>query len=145
MYRYLSECTHLLFESHDSSWIAPSIQEEMEEIERTAEELGLSLKELLAATQKGTLVVLDDCLWSQMENTDSWQTTNIDTVQQLGIEYERDVDQLVQAMKQGKTLPAPLVLIKPDGVPYLVGGNTRLMVSRALGIRPKVFLITLSS
>lgn len=145
MYRHLSECTHLLFESHDSSWIAPSIQEEMEEIKRTAEELGLSLKELLAATQKGTLVVLDDRLWSQMENTDSWQTTNMDTVQQLGIEYERDVDQLVQAMKQGKTLPAPLVLIKPDGVPYLVGGNTRLMVSRALGIRPKVFLIKLSS
>ena len=145
MYRHLSECADLLFENHDSSWIAPSIQEEMGELERTAEELSLSLKELLTATQKGTLVVLDDHLWSQMENTDSWQTTDMDTVEQLGMEYERDVNQLVRAMKQGKILPAPLVLIKPDGVPYLVGGNTRLMVARALGIRPKVFLVKLSS
>ena len=141
MYRHLSECTHLLFESHDSSWIAPSIQEEMGEIKRTAKELGLSLKKLLTAAQQGTLVTLSDDLWSQMENTDSWETTDINTVEKLGIEYERDVGRLVQAMKTGQTLPAPLVLVKPDGIPYLVGGNTRLMVARALGIKPKVFLI----
>jgi hypothetical protein len=144
MYKLLNDCLYLLFENH-TTWIKPSIQEEMEEIKRTAEELHMPLRALLLAAQRGSLVVLDDVFWSQMENTDSWETTDMDIVEKLGTEYERDVDGLVQAMKTGQTLPAPLVLLKPNGIPYLIGGNTRLMVARALGIRPKVFLIKLSS
>lgn len=134
----------LLFENSNPSWSIPSIEEELGEIERTAEHLEIPLEVLLTAVNQGKLVILNNELWSQMENTDSWETTDMQSVERLGNEYERDVNSLVHAMKTGKTIPAPIVLIKPDGIPYLIGGNTRLMVARALGLRPKIFLITIS-
>jgi hypothetical protein len=125
-----------------TQWTKPDIAEEREEIERTANVLNVDLNQLMKAVQSAQLVPLDDVTWSKMKNTDSWHNIvpgNIETVKTHAAKYGRDWLRLVQAFERGSPLPAPIVVIH-EGNPYLIGGNTRLMVARALGARPSVLL-----
>ena len=49
----------------------------------------------------------------------------------------------LQKTQSGGTLPAPIVLMQ-NNEPYLVGGNTRLMVSRAMGVQPMILKVVLN-
>ncbi len=94
------------------------------------------------------LVELTEDMWRELENTDSfdiqpggWEKVaeHINyTNKETGA--KRDWEGLKQAMEQGKRLDAPIVL-RHAGQLHKVSGNTRLMVARALGIRPKVLLV----
>ena len=48
-------------------------------------------------------------------------------------------------MKYGTSMPAPIVMKGDEDWYYLIGGNTRLMAARALGIRPKILLVDVSN
>jgi hypothetical protein len=77
-----------------------------------------------------------------MQNTDSNNPNismeKIETLKKDG----KDVDRIITRIKEGETLPAPMVLIY-NGIPYCVAGNTRLSISKVLGVRPKVLLATI--
>lgn len=90
------------------------------------------------AISKGRKAPLGHKHWRRLQNTDSWGTKKMRDVQRLGAEYGKDVDQVEHGMRAGKTIPAPMVVHRKNKPPYLVGGNTRLMVSRALGVNPHV-------
>jgi hypothetical protein len=124
-------------------WVKPSLREEWDEIVRTAKEFDLDPSELRKAYRKGRMIVLDDSLWSRMENTDSWniEPGDWDAVKDLTEKYQRDPIPIATALKEGLPLPSPLVL-STNGTDYLIAGNTRLMVSRAMGVRPEIFLLT---
>ncbi len=74
-----------------------------------------------------------------MENTDSFETNTVQKAVNLAKEYDRDIAKIFQGM--GKKLPAPIVLMRKGKPPYLVGGNSRLMASRALGTKPKILAV----
>jgi len=123
----------------DTSWHKPDINEEIGEVERTADDLGVDKKKLVSAAKRGELETLDDKTWSRMENTDSYDTDTIEKAAKLAEEYDRDIRSVVKGM--GGKLPAPIVLIRKGKAPYLIGGNTRLMTSRAFGVKPKVLMV----
>ena len=133
----------ILFEQHEYtvSWYKPLMSEEHEEMERTSEDLGIDLHEIEDEYQKGSLVELTDNIWGKMENTDSWGIESLEDARRYAEDYGKDIERIVEGFESGEELPAPIVLIKPDGVPYLVAGNTRLMVARALGVTPKVVMV----
>ena len=135
----------ILFEELQQ-WFKPSWEEEQEEFERSIEDLNISdvsLEDLEDKFESGSLVSLSDDIWRQMENTDSWDIKSIEDAEHYAEMYERDLGGLLKALRDKQPLPAPIVLMKPDGVPYLVAGNTRLMASRALNITPKVWMVNL--
>ena len=124
-------------------WTMPNIQEEMDEFLRTAKTLRIDQKQLLQATKTAKLVPLDERTWSSMQNTDSYKNIapgDMNTVNSLAKKYGRDVGRIVQAFQQGGSLPAPIVLMR-NNQSYLIGGNTRLMVARALKMQPKVLMV----
>lgn len=121
-------------------WIKPSIKEEMGEIERTAEAFDLPVRKLASDIGKTGLAILTDAIWSRLENTDSWSTTTMTHVNRLAKKYGRDVSRIVTGFEEGKAMPAPIILIVDKEPPYLVGGNTRLMVARAMKIRPQAII-----
>ena len=123
------------------SWYKPDLSTEPEETERISEEFGIDLHEIENAYQHGSLVELTDDIWKKMDNTDSWEIEGLEQAKIHAKEYGRDIERIIEGFKSGEDLPAPIVLIKPDGVPYLVAGNTRLMVARALGVTPKVVMV----
>lgn len=86
---------------------------------------------------------LSDKIWSQLNNTDSWdeQSKNMKYVEKIAKQEEKDLPRIVDGIKSGN-IPAPIILQK-DGKYELIGGNTRLMAARALKIRPTVLIIKL--
>lgn len=124
-------------------WVPPLLHDEQSELERTAHALGVNLSALQQAWSNATLVVLDDDTWSRLENTDSCGPLTVEEATRLAHNYGRDIAQVLAGLTTGADLPAPVVLFRKTAQPYLVGGNTRLMASRALGHTPKVLAILL--
>jgi len=116
----------------------PDIREEIPEIARQTWELGLTRRRMIQAVHEARLEPLDDETWDHMENTHS---------NDLGLTWHeikrwegKDWRGIVRAIREGGTLPAPMVVIH-EGRPYCMAGNTRLSVSRMLGVRPEVLMV----
>lgn len=124
-------------------WKLPNLDFEKEEFERTARARDLDKDKLFSAASRGKLVDLDADTWKDLENTDSFKTTSLKSVKRLSKKYGRDYRSILLGIKQKTELPAPVILKKPGQKPYLVAGNTRLMVARAKKLPVKVFQVDL--
>jgi hypothetical protein len=117
----------------------PIIKAETEEIERTAEDLGLPFDVVYNSFVNGKEVTLNDEMWSRLENTDSYDINSEEEAIELANYYGKDIQSILAAEK---TPPALILQYSPNKY-YLVGGNTRLMVARAKGENPNVILATI--
>ena len=116
---------------------------ESEEIERTAEVFNIPLEDLKYAFTAGSIIVLSDSIWSKLENTDSYQVKDIEDAVKLAKQYGKNWKPTLTAIKDGTVMDPPMILNYDRDKYYLVGGNTRLMFYKALGINPKVVLATI--
>jgi len=135
----LNEINH---QTTDDTFTALVAREE-DEIERTAEVFNIPLEDLKYAFTAGNMVILSDDIWSKLENTDSYQITSLDDAIKLAKQYGKNWKSVLTAIKDGTIMDPPLVLNYDKTKYYLVGGNTRLMFCKALGITPKVLLGTI--
>jgi len=126
------------------TWTKPNIESETEEFKRTADELNLDLDKLIRSAARGFTQELNDDLWSNLQNTDSYGIRSMKEVELLALEYGKDLESIVDAIGKGQSIPSPIILIG-NGKPYLIAGNTRLMIARAMGIIPEIFCIDLST
>jgi hypothetical protein len=134
----------------------PNIGEERGELERVLSEFFTetnskpTYESLVATFQNASIVELSDEDWSRLENTDSFEHINRGDIHKareyveelnkdLPVEYRRDFNRLLTSFEHSKTIECPMI-VSFDGHLHLVSGNTRLMISRALGIRPKVLI-----
>ena len=121
------------------------VTREESEIERTAEEFNIPIPDIRLAFVAGNMVVLtDDSIWSKLENTDSWNIQSLEDAIKLAEKYKKDWKSTLAAIKAGKSIDPPMVLNYDQDKYYLVGGNTRLMFYKALGITPKVLMAVLN-
>lgn len=124
-----------------SRWTKPEVGRERDEFERVADEEGIDVTTLMSAARSAKLEKLDDATWKGLENSDSWETTDISDAGRLAAGYGRDISRIVRGLQNGDEIPAPIVLKRDDGTCTLVAGNTRLMAARVLGVRPTVLMI----
>ncbi len=132
-------------------WKKPGLEGkkgELGELERTAEESGISLEALIEAFKTAELQELNDEDWLNLVNSDSsdprWAGCVEDARAYLK-EKGKDFDIIEEGFMQGHTLPAPVVLFQEGHAPYCIGGNSRLLGCRAFGTRPTVLALRLSS
>jgi hypothetical protein len=128
-------------EKSAAKFVLPSLEDEKGEIDRynfSKDEIKRIKKQFV---QKN-LQPLSDSVWKKLQNTDSWSIKNLEDVIKLSQEYGRDWESIKNALESNKELPAPIVL-RRGGSYELIGGNTRLMVAKALNIRPTILLIEL--
>lgn len=118
------------------------VEEEYDEIFRASHELDVNFEKLIHEIEHAKPVKLTDDIWSILENTDSWDTTSREQVNELALLYGRDADSIRKAFKEGLALPTPMIA-KKDGRYVLIGGNTRLMVAREMGIQPEVIIVNI--
>lgn len=128
------------FQAFRPKWVKPDLYEEKEEMVRQAKDLNIDEKTVKLAFVRAKLTTLDDTTWNKMKNTDS-NDPKI-SMSKIKTWKEKDVNNITKGIKEGETLPAPMVLIH-DGIPYCVAGNTRLSISKVLVVRPKVLLATI--
>ncbi len=131
------------------TWEAPRLVEnELGEITRAAqhfangpqEQADIALR-IYDALSQGNLEDLQDDIWEHLENTDSYDIVPGDfaKVREMCLQNNRNFDVHVKRLVSGQPIPSPTIAVY-NNVPHKVGGNTRLMFARALGIRPKVIV-----
>ena len=131
----------------------PSFEHEEGEIERVQQHFQIKMedfvKKFLEKARAGKLVRLSDEVWDMVENTDS-HSDNIlrgdwDTVATCSAanEVPRDWESKKKALQSGIPIDAPIIARQGDTL-HLVSGNTRLMVARALGVRPDVLIVDIT-
>lgn len=124
------------------TWVPPSLEEEDEALVRLADEEGLDMPSLLRAARSAKMRALSESDWRRLERTDSYGVDSVSDATHIAESYGRDVDSVIRGFAQGASIPAPVVLERPDGSITLVCGNARLMAARALGLSPQVLWVT---
>lgn len=137
------------------NWIRPNLFEEKGEVERTVKEfLGMepteeNIKIIMDAIESAPVVDFSDQEWELLENTDSFSNVrpgHLEDAEKIVEEYnlkltpenKRDFKNILNGFQNGGKMKVPTILRDMTGKLHLVSGNTRLMISRALNIRPKV-------
>ena len=118
------------------------VRDEEDEIVRTAEDLGVSSREVSTALLSGEKKPLTDDIWSKLENTDSYDIQDEEEFIRLANQYGRDYKSIM-AVEDLAELPPALILEYEPGKFYLVAGNTRLMYFRLKGKTPEVIMAKL--
>lgn len=133
-------------------WIKPELYVEEGELDRVAkvfyppaflaehaQALTGVLQERFNAT---TPQLLSNEIWWKLQNTDSHDVRvgHIEDVKEI-IGTIRDWENIKTNFEKGSTMEMPIIAKFPDGVYHTVAGNTRIVVSKALGIRPMVVIV----
>ena len=113
-------------------------------IEKASAVFNIPIDDMEYAFNGGDETVLNDDIWSKLENSKSYKMKTLDDAIQhslkLGINPKPYIDQI----KAGKDMPLPLVLCYGQDKYYLVGGEVVLSLYRALGSIPTVLQGTLN-
>ena len=131
----------------------PSFEHEEGEIERVQAYFQIKtenfVQKFLEKARATQLVQLTDEIWDTVENTDS-HSDNIlrgdwDKVAECSDAHEvkRDWQTPKRKLQTGEPVHAPVIARRGD-ILHLVAGNTRLMVARALGIKPDVLIVDIT-
>ena len=137
----------IMFESLEGEEKKEYFQDEMDEIERAAQDLSrddkyeTSVKEILNVFKKSRETKLDDKVWKKLENTESNEIEKGDMrkVVKLAKKYNKSSPlKLKDAIMSGDYRP-PLILKFGDRY-HLVAGTTRLCTAAAMGVNPKVII-----
>lgn len=125
---------------------------EIDEVERVVDELypkashvlkQKNIHKISKLIESAKLVTLSKTIWSNLENTDSYEIESGDmsAVKKLAKLYEKDYASTIKKIKNGDAIEASIIMHKPDGKYTLVAGNTRLMIFKAMNITPKVVIV----
>jgi hypothetical protein len=141
----------IMFESLEGEDKTEYFQDEMDEIERAAQDLSrdnkveTSVKEILNAFKNAKETKFENKVWNKLENTESNKIKKgeMDKVIDLAKKYNKSSPlKLKKAIMSGDYRP-PLIL-KFGNRYHLVAGNTRLCTAAAMGEIPKVMIGELS-
>jgi hypothetical protein len=124
-----------------------SIYDEIEEIERTVEDLSrnygidTSVEEIVRALKNADEIEIPYQVWARLENTHSnlIRVGEMDKVKKIAKEFDKaNPLKLAKDLKKG-VYNRPLILKFEDRY-YLIAGNTRLSTAAAIGMVPLVII-----
>jgi len=122
------------------------IDDEIEEIERTVEDLSrkgieTSVDDVVDAFRNGVEIEIPFEVWSKLENTHSNQIKvgEMDKVRKIAKEFNKTNPTKLAKSLLGGDYHRPMILKFGDRY-YLVAGNTRLSTAAALGMTPMVLI-----
>ena len=123
-------------------WEKGPIEQELDELPGHAARLGFEIPDFVRAYESASLEDLSDEDWFSMRNCDTreGQTWTVEAMKEYR-GYERDINDIEKRMRGHDSVYAPSVLFREGHEPFLIGGNTRLMMCTALKIRPKVVAV----
>jgi hypothetical protein len=136
------------------SYKKTKFEDEMDEFDRvvsefsngTDEDWDSKYSEVKKIYAKSTKIDLSELIWQKLENTDSYRSDTLEKIQKAvksntASSGKRDIAAVIKEYNSN-SVRAPIILSYGDGKKYtLVAGNTRLMVARMLGIKPKVVIV----
>ena len=128
-------------------FIKPNLKTEISEINRVQKEFNLTDDQVNKIKENFNKQKLVNLKYDEISNSDFSHVESIDDVIKLAKEYDKNIDALLTQFEKGK-IEAPIILSIGNNKPYLIGGNTRLMILKimlleSLNVQPKVLEIKL--
>ena len=128
-------------------FIKPNLDTEISDINRVQKEFNLTADQINKIKENFNKQKLVDLKYDEISNSDFSHVESIDDVIKLAKEYDKNIDALLTQFEKGK-IEAPIILSIGKNKPYLIGGNTRLMILKimlleSLNVQPKVLEIKL--
>jgi cytidyltransferase-like protein len=120
------------------------VMQNQDKIEKAAAVFNLPIPDMNYAFDSGDEVVLNDDMWSNLENSKSYKMKTLDDAIQYSLKLGINPKIYIDQIKEGKVMPLPLVLCYGQDKYYLVGGEVVLSLYRALGAIPTVLQGTLN-
>ena len=127
-------------------WKKPTYKSEDKAFDEAAEELDLDIAKIKKSFNNGAIKPLVKDVWSQLKNTDSTKTDTFHDLVQILQKYEKsdpefkkDWKGIQNGFKKKSSMVAPIIM-KHGKQYYMISGNTRLMVAKAMTIQPYVYL-----
>ena len=113
-------------------------------IEKAAAVFNFPIDDMSQAFNKGDKVVLNDDIWKELQNSESFKIKNLEDAIAYSLKLGINPRPYIDYIKKKKELPFPLVLRYGDNQHYLVGGDVILSLHRALGLIPTILQGTLN-
>ena len=126
----------------DESPYQDYVMQNQNKIEKAAAVFNLPIPDMNYAFDSGDEVVLNDDIWSKLQNSKSYKMKTLDDAIQHALKLGINPKPYIDHIKAGKDIPLPLVLCQDKY--YLVGGEVVLSLYRALGSIPTVLQGTLN-
>jgi cytidyltransferase-like protein len=141
--RYMGSTVGSMHESQPEASTSPyqdMVLKAMPKIEKTSYTFNLPTSDIQYAFETGNEIVLSDEIWKNLQNSKSYKMKTLDDAIQHALKLGINPKPYIDAIKQGKEMPLPLVLCYGDGKNnyWLVGGEVILSLYRALGSIPTV-------
>lgn len=113
-------------------------------IEKAAGYFNVPIDDMEYAFVGGTPVVLNDDVWSVLQNSNSFNIENLEHAIRYAHDKGIKVKPYIQAIQNNQELPLPLVLRYGSDKYYLVAGEVILALYRALKVTPTVLQAALN-
>ena len=113
-------------------------------VEKAADYFNVPIDDMEYAFNGGQSVVLGDDVWSQLQNTNSFNIENLDHAIRYAHDKKVKVKPYILAIKNNEELPLPLILRYGQDKYWLVAGETILSLYKALKVTPTVLQATLN-
>ena len=120
------------------------VNQNRDKVEKAATVFNFPIDDMVFAFTAGDEVVLSDDMWSKLENSKSYNIKSLDDAIQYSLKKGINPKQYIDNIKEGKSLPLPMVLCYGQDKYYLVGGDIILSLYKALGSIPTVLQATLN-
>jgi cytidyltransferase-like protein len=114
------------------------VNQNRDKIEKAAAVFNFPIDDLVFAFTAGGTVVLNDDVWSKLQNTNSYKIKSLEDTISLALKLGVNPKPYIEFIKTKKELPLPLVLCYGQDQYYLVGGEVILSLYRALGLIPTI-------
>ena len=113
-------------------------------VEKAAGYFNVPIDDMEYAFNGGQSVILGDDVWSQLQNSNSWNIQNLEQAIRYAHDKKIKVKPYILDIKAGKELPLPLILRYGQDKYWLVAGEVILSLYKALKITPTVLQATLN-
>lgn len=114
------------------------INQNRDKIEKAADVFNFLIDDIVFAFTAGGTVVLNDDVWSKLQNTNSYKIKSLEDAISHALKLGVNPKPYIEFIKTKKELPLPLVLCYGQDQYYLVGGEVVLSLYRALGLIPTI-------
>lgn len=136
------------------TWYKDAFNNEVGEFERVIDELTANrtddsdwdgmFNKLEKSYKSSAITTLTNNVWAKVKNTDSWEATTIQFINKAIKENSKgsETRNIYNVLREvlGSRARCPIIL-QYKGSYTLIGGNTRLMACRLIGIVPKVIFV----
>jgi hypothetical protein len=121
----------------------PYVRDNEDKIEAAAEYFNYPIPDLQYAFFLGKEVVLSDDIWSKLENSKSYEAKSLEDIVKEAHKKNINIQPYIDAIKNEKNLPLPLIFNYEPNKYYLVGGEMVLSLYKVLNVIPVILMATL--